>query len=407
LTSKRTRSTSSNPCLGMDFKYTTAISRIRRMTARKKVIQGGTSAGKTLAILAVLIDIAAKNKTEISVVSESIPHLRRGAIKDFAKVMQWTGRWVADRWNKTLLTYNFANGSVIEFFSADSEARLRGARRQVVYINEANNIDFESYYQLAIRTSEAIYIDFNPTHEFWAHTEVLPEQDAELIILTYNDNEALPDTIKRDIELNRTKAETSAYWANWWKVYGLGQVGTLQGAIYEDFEVVEGIDVSRAKFVALGLDWGFSNDPTALVAIYRQGDCLLIQELLYATGLTNQDIADKLRSLGITRAWEIVADSAEPKSIEEIYRLGFNIKPAEKGPDSVRNGIDILKRFKLQVTKDSTNLIKELRSYTWATDKEGKNTGVPIDSFNHACDAMRYVALNKLRVSNSGKYVVV
>jgi phage terminase large subunit len=391
----------------MDFKYTTAISRIRRMTARKKVIQGGTSAGKTLAILAVLIDIAAKNKTEISVVSESIPHLRRGAIKDFAKVMQWTGRWVADRWNKTLLTYNFANGSVIEFFSADSEARLRGARRQVVYINEANNIDFESYYQLAIRTSEAIYIDFNPTHEFWAHTEVLPEQDAELIILTYNDNEALPDTIKRDIELNRTKAETSAYWANWWKVYGLGQVGTLQGAIYEDFEVVEGIDVSRAKFVALGLDWGFSNDPTALVAIYRQGDCLLIQELLYSTGLTNQDIADKLRSLGITRAWEIVADSAEPKSIEEIYRLGFNIKPAEKGPDSVRNGIDILKRFKLQVTKDSTNLIKELRSYTWATDKEGKNTGIPIDSFNHACDAMRYVALNKLRVSNSGKYVVV
>jgi len=377
------------------------------MKARKKVIQGGTSAGKTLAILAVLIDIAAKNKTEISVVSESIPHLRRGAIKDFAKVMQWTGRWVADRWNKTLLTYNFANGSVIEFFSADSEARLRGARRQVVYINEANNIDFESYYQLAIRTSEAIYIDFNPTHEFWAHTEVLPEQDAELVILTYNDNEALPDTIKRDIELNRTKAETSAYWANWWKVYGLGQVGTLQGAIYEDFEVVEGIDVSRAKFVALGLDWGFSNDPTALVAIYRQGDCLLIQELLYATGLTNQDIADKLRSLGITRAWEIVADSAEPKSIEEIYRLGFNIKPAEKGPDSVRNGIDILKRFKLQVTKDSTNLIKELRSYTWATDKEGKNTGVPIDSFNHACDAMRYVALNKLRVSNSGKYVVV
>jgi phage terminase large subunit len=377
------------------------------MTARKKVIQGGTSAGKTLAILAVLIDIAAKNKTEISVVSESIPHLRRGAIKDFAKVMQWTGRWVADRWNKTLLTYHFANGSIIEFFSADSEARLRGARRQVVYINEANNIDFESYYQLAIRTSEAIYIDFNPTHEFWAHTEVLPEQDAELIILTYNDNEALPDTIKRDIELNRSKAETSAYWANWWKVYGLGQVGTLQGAIYEDFEVVEGIDVSRAKFVALGLDWGFSNDPTALVAIYRQGDCLLIQELLYSTGLTNQDIADKLRTLGITRAWEIVADSAEPKSIEEIYRLGFNIKPAEKGPDSVRNGIDILKRFKLQVTKDSTNLIKELRSYTWATDKEGKNTGVPIDSFNHACDAMRYVALNKLRVSNAGKYVVV
>jgi phage terminase large subunit len=392
----------------MEFKYTTAIKKIRAMQARKKVIQGGTSASKTFGILAVLIDHAAKHpKSEISVVSESVPHLRRGAIKDFAKIMQWTHRWVPDRWNKTLLQYNFANGSTIEFFSADSEARLRGARRQILYINEANNIDFDSYYQLAIRTSQEIFIDFNPTHEFWAHTEVLPETDAEFLILTYQDNEALPDTIRNDIELNRAKAETSAYWANWWKVYGMGQVGTLQGAIYEDFEVVEGIDVSRAKFVALGLDWGFSNDPTALVAIYRQGDCLLIQELLYATGLTNQDIADKLRSLGITRAWEIVADSAEPKSIEEIYRLGFNIKPAEKGPDSVRNGIDILKRFKLQVTKDSTNLIKELRSYTWATDKEGKNTGVPIDSFNHACDAMRYVALNKLRVSNAGKYVVV
>jgi len=386
---------------------TTAKRKIESLTQRKRVIQGGTSASKTFSILCVLIKQACKKKTEISIVGETVPHLRRGAIRDFIKIMIAKGIFVPARWNKTLLTYQFANRSSIEFFSADQEARLRGARRQVLFINEANNIDFESYYQLAIRTSDAIYIDFNPTHEFWAHTEVLREADSELLILTYQDNEALPDTIRKDIELNRTKAETSAYWANWWKVYGLGQVGTLQGAIYEDFEVVEGIDVSRAKFVALGLDWGFSNDPTALVAIYRQGDCLLIQELLYATGLTNQDIADKLRSLGITRAWEIVADSAEPKSIEEIYRLGFNIKPAEKGPDSVRNGIDILKRFKLQVTKDSTNLIKELRSYTWATDKEGKNTGVPIDSFNHACDAMRYVALNKLRVSNSGKYVVV
>jgi phage terminase large subunit len=386
---------------------TTAKRKIESLTQRKRVIQGGTSASKTFSILCVLIKQACRKKTEISIVGETVPHLRRGAIRDFIKIMIAKGIFVPARWNKTLLTYQFANRSTIEFFSADQEARLRGARRQVLFINEANNIDFESYYQLAIRTSEAIYIDFNPTHEFWAHTEVLREADSELLILTYQDNEALPDTIRKDIELNRTKAETSAYWANWWKVYGLGQVGTLQGAIYEDFEVVEGIDVSRAKFVALGLDWGFSNDPTALVAIYRQGDCLLIQELLYATGLTNQDIADKLRSLGITRAWEIVADSAEPKSIEEIYRLGFNIKPAEKGPDSVRNGIDILKRYKLQVTKDSTNLIKELRSYTWATDKEGKNTGVPIDSFNHACDAMRYVALNKLRVSNSGKYVVV
>ena len=386
---------------------TTAKRKIESLTQRKRVIQGGTSASKTFSILCVLIKQACKKKTEISIVGETVPHLRRGAIRDFIKIMIAKGIFVPARWNKTLLTYQFANRSTIEFFSADQEARLRGARRQVLFINEANNIDFESYYQLAIRTSEAIYIDFNPTHEFWAHTEVLREADSELLILTYQDNEALPDTIRNDIELNRAKAETSAYWANWWKVYGLGQVGTLQGAIYGDFSVVDSIDPSTMKFVAYGLDWGFSNDPTALVAVYRRGDDLFVHELLYNRGLTNSDIAAKLKEFGITRAWEIVADSAEPKSIEEIYRLGFNIKPASKGPDSVRQGIDIVKRFNLHITKDSTNLIKELRSYTWATDKDGRDTGVPIDSFNHACDALRYVALNKLAVSNSGKYLVV
>ncbi len=390
------------------FIRTTAVNKVRELKRFVKGVQGGSSASKTYSILAVEIDHCTKNPyTETSVVAESIPHLKRGAMRDFMKIMTVTGRFNAARWNATDFRYKFANGSYIEFFSADDDSKLRGARRDRLYMNEANNLSFHAYTELAARTKQSVILDWNPVNEFWFHSELMHDEDVDFLILTYKDNEACPKSARDFIEKARVKAETSEYWANWYKVYGLGQVGTLQGAIYEDFEVVEGIDVSRAKFVALGLDWGFSNDPTALVAIYRQGDCLLIQELLYSTGLTNQDIADKLRSLGITRAWEIVADSAEPKSIEEIYRLGFNIKPAEKGPDSVRNGIDILKRFKLQVTKDSTNLIKELRSYTWATDKEGKNTGVPIDSFNHACDAMRYVALNKLRVSNSGKYVVV
>jgi phage terminase large subunit len=390
------------------FIRTTAVNKVRELKRFVKGVQGGSSASKTYSILAVEIDHCTKNPyTETSVVAESIPHLKRGAMRDFMKIMTVTGRFNAARWNATDFRYKFANGSYIEFFSADDDSKLRGARRDRLYMNEANNLSFHAYTELAARTKQSVILDWNPVNEFWFHSELMQDEDVDFLILTYKDNEACPKSARDFIEKARVKAETSEYWANWYKVYGLGQVGTLQGAIYEDFEVVEGIDVSRAKFVALGLDWGFSNDPTALVAIYRQGDCLLIQELLYATGLTNQDIADKLRTLGITRAWEIVADSAEPKSIEEIYRLGFNIKPAEKGPDSVRNGIDILKRFKLQVTKDSTNLIKELRSYTWATDKEGKNTGVPIDSFNHACDAMRYVALNKLRVSNSGKYVVV
>ena len=377
------------------------------MTARKKVIQGGTSAGKTYAILAVLIHIAAKAKTEISVVSESIPHLRRGAMKDFGKVMQWTNRWRDEGWNKTLLTYTFANGSTIEFFSADQEAKLRGARRQVLYINEANNIEFEAYHQLAIRTSESIYIDFNPVSEFWAHTEVLAEQDSELIVLTYRDNEALPATIRDDIEAAQVKAATSTYWANWWKVYGLGEVGSLQGVVFEDWQQVDGIDFAGDKLVAIGLDWGYTNDPTAVVAVYKRGGAILLHELLYQNGLTNQDIADHLRKLGIGRSWPIIADSAEPKSIEEVHRLGFNIHPATKGADSIRNSIDIMKRQPLLVTRESTNLIKELRNYTWDTDRTGASLGVPIDRYNHAIDAVRYVALNKLSANAGGRYVIM
>ena len=377
------------------------------MPTRKKVIQGGTSAGKTYAILAVLIHIAAKAKTEISVVSESIPHLRRGAMKDFGKVMQWTNRWRDEGWNKTLLTYTFANGSTIEFFSADQEAKLRGARRQVLYINEANNIDFEAYHQLAIRTSEAIYIDFNPVSEFWAHTEVLAEQDSELLVLTYRDNEALPATIRDDIEAAQVKAATSTYWANWWKVYGLGEVGSLQGVVFDDWQQVDGIDFAGDKLVAIGLDWGYTNDPTAVVAVYKRGSAVLVHELMYSTGLTNQDIAEHLRKLGIGRSWPIIADSAEPKSIEEVHRLGFNIHPATKGADSIRNSIDILKRQPLLVTRESTNLIKELRNYTWDTDRTGASLGVPIDRYNHAIDAVRYVALNKLSANAGGRYVIM
>jgi len=234
-------------------------------------------------------------------------------MKDFGKVMQWTNRWRDEGWNKTLLTYTFANGSTIEFFSADQEAKLRGARRQVLYINEANNIDFEAYHQLAIRTSEAIYIDFNPVSEFWAHTEVLAEQDSELIVLTYRDNEALPATIRDDIEAAQVKAATSTYWANWWKVYGLGEVGSLQGVVFDDWQQVDNIDFAGDKLVAIGLDWGYTNDPTAVVAVYKRGSAILLHELIYQNGLTNQDIAGHLRKLGIGRSWPIIADSASPR----------------------------------------------------------------------------------------------
>jgi phage terminase large subunit len=327
----------------MTFIRTTAINKIRALTARKRVIQGGTSAGKTFGILPILIDKAAKEpRLEISVVSESIPHLRRGAMKDFIKIMTETGRYVDSRWNRSLLTYNFANGSYIEFFSADQEGRLRGARRNVLYVNEANNIPFEAYHQLAIRTSSDIYLDYNPTQEFWAHTEVLTEPDSQLLILNYLDNEALPETIKHDIEQARERGKDSPYWANWWKVYGLGQLGALQGVVFSNWEQCEAMPTGY-KWKAYGIDWGFTNDPTAVVEVCEFQDAYYVNEILYEKGLTNSDIAAKIQSV---KGEEVIADSAEPKSIEDLRRHGFRIRACQKGRDSVRAGIDKMQQIR-------------------------------------------------------------
>jgi len=176
------------------FVYTTAIKKLRKLKKRIRIVQGGTSAGKTFGILPILIDKACKNELlEISVVSESVPHLRRGALKDFEKIMRSTNRWIDAHFNKSLLKYTFSNGSFIEFFSVDQPDKLRGARRNILYINECNNVNFEAYQQLSIRTSHEVWLDFNPTHEFWAHTELLQDKDSEHLIVTYKDNEALPD----------------------------------------------------------------------------------------------------------------------------------------------------------------------------------------------------------------------
>jgi len=386
----------------VSFIRTTAINKILALDARKKVIQGGTSAGKTFGILPVLISKAAKQpRLEISVVSESIPHLRRGAMKDFIKIMQETGRYVDSRWNRSLLTYNFANGSYIEFFSADQEGRLRGARRNILYVNEANNIPFEAYHQLAIRTSQDIYLDFNPTAQFWAHTEVLPDSDSQLLILNYLDNEALPDTIKRDIEQARERGKTDPYWANWWKVYGLGEIGSLQGVVFSNWEQCEKMP-EQYKWKAYGLDWGYTNDPTAVVEVCEFDGKIWLNEILYDKGLTNSDIAAKIDGF---KGQEFIADSAEPKSIEDLRRHGFRIRPCQKGQDSVRSGIDKMQQQPLMVTANSVNLIKELRGYTWATDRTGAQTGQPIDDLNHLLDASRYVIMEKKR-ARSGSYAI-
>lgn len=384
------------------FTRTTAINKIRKLEKRIKIIQGGTSAGKTFGILPVLIDKAIKNPNlEVSVVAESIPHLRRGALRDFEKIMKWTNRFVDERFNKTLLKYEFSNGSFIEFFSADDASKLRGARRDVLYINECNNVTFESYNELAIRTRKEIFLDFNPSNEFWVHTELKDESDSDFLILTYLDNEALDQSIIDQIEKNREKAATSNYWANWWKVYGEGQLGMLEGVVFNNWQLIDKIP-TEARLLGIGLDFGYTNDPSAIIEVYNYNGKRIVNELAYQTGMLNSDIARLLPKKVI-----VYADSSEPKSIDEIRKHGITIKGVTKGKDSINYGIDVMQQQDYLVTSNSTNLIKELRSYIWDTDKSGKRLNKPIDHHNHAIDALRYHEMETVGInSNYGKYNV-
>jgi phage terminase large subunit len=273
---------------------TTAITKIAKLDKRIKIIQGGTSAGKTFGIIPLLIDIATKSVNEISIVAESVPHLRRGALKDFIKIMRWSNRFFEDRFNKSLLRYEFANGSYIEFFSADDSSKLRGARRDILYINECNNIEFEAYNELAIRTKKRIYLDFNPANEFWVHTELKDEPDTDFLILTYRDNEALDERIVKEIEKNRLKATTSSYWANWWRVYGEGLVGMLEGVVFTNWQLIDLIP-TEARLLGYGLDFGYSNDPTSIIEVYNYNGQRILNEICYTTGLINSDVANKLQ----------------------------------------------------------------------------------------------------------------
>jgi phage terminase large subunit len=384
----------------MNYKQTTALKKIRSLKNRIKVVQGGSSAGKTISILILLIDRCIKNPgLEVSVVSESIPHLRRGAIRDFLKIMKDTGRYIASNYNKTLLRYEFTNGSYIEFFSADSEEKLRGGRRQILYINECNSINYEAYLQLAIRTSGDIYLDYNPSARFWAHTEVINQPDTDFIILNYKDNQALSDEVVKMLESNREKAKTSTYWDNWCKVYLDGEIGQVEGTIFNDYETIDKIP-DEARLLGYGLDFGYSYDPAALIALYKYNDDIIVDEVVYQTGLLNSELSSLMKQYNVSG--EIFADSAEPKSIQELKRYGHQVKSVEKGKDSVNYGIQILQQKKMFVTKRSENILNEFQKYMWKKNRDGGYDTTPIDAHNHACDALRYVAMSKLGVRKEG-----
>lgn len=361
----------------MPYQVTTATKKLLTLNKRIRGIAGGTSASKTISILLWLIDYAQSSRGElISVVSETFPHLKRGAIRDFQSIMEDRNYWKPQLWNKTDCIYTFETGSKIEFFSADQPGKVRGPRRDILFINEANNVSFDIYTQLEVRTKKVIWLDWNPVSEFWWYTELAPNQDHDFLTLTYLDNEALDQSIVTSIESRKGNK-------NWWLVYGLGQLGEVESRIYKDWLVIDEIP-HEARLERYGLDFGYSNDPTALIAIYYYNGGYILDEILYQKGLTNKQIADVINNQNKAL---VMADSAEPKSIDEIRSYGVNILPCTKGKDSVNQGIQYVQNQRISITKRSVNTIKEYRNYLWETDKDGKIINEPIPIFNHACFA--------------------
>lgn len=379
------------------YKQTTATKKLQKLNKRIRAVAGGTSASKTISILLILINEAQSDKEPklVSVVSETVPHLKRGAMRDFLDIMKSHGYYKEDRWNKTDSIYTFETGTQIEFFSADQSDKLRGARRDRLYINECNNVELNAFNELEVRTRDVIWLDWNPTFEFWFYTDVQTndEMDVDFITLTYKDNEALDEQTIKAIESRKNNKA-------WWQVYGLGELGEHEDKIFTNWEIIDEVPF-MAKLSRRGLDFGYTNDPATIVDIYEYNGGYILDEKLYQKGQSNKQLADFLSSLE-ERNVLTVADSAEPKSIDEIRSYGVNIIPAQKGRDSVNQGIQLIQDKKIQVTKRSINLIKEYRNYFWQTDRQGKTTNTPIDDFNHCMDAIRY-AISSMNRGSAAK----
>ena len=387
------------------IKVTTATQKLLKLKKKIRAVSGGTGASKSFSIIMLLIDYAQSNKNkQIDVVSESYPHLEAGVMQDFKTIMKERHYWNDPLWNETKHIYNFETGSTIHFTSFDKMGKAHGPRRDVLFLNECNYIPYNIADQLITRTREFVWLDWNPSEDFWFYDEFMGKrtdvdfmgEGGNLPPLTYLDNEGLSENERMEIEAHRHNK-------NWWKVYGEGRRGEIEGLIYTGWRVIDEIP-HEARLERTWLDFGYTNDFSAIGRVYYYNCGWILDEELYRKGMSNKQLADFLNALPKAQT-SIVADSAEPKSIDELRSYGLNVIPAEKGKDSVVHGIQVVQDQPISVTRRSMNILKEQRNYLWLTDKNGKilNEEDPACA-NHHMSGIRYALSTLGRLKQTEDY---
>ncbi len=381
----------------MSFSITTTLKKIRRLKKRNRIIQGGTGAGKTIAILIILIDLCIKNPgLRVSVVSNTLPNLKKGAIRDFLTIMLKTGRFRRNEWNKSGNTYHFSNGSYIEFWGLEDEMKARGPRRDILFINEANRVSWSTALQLMARTAMHCYFDFNPTSRFWAHKELEGNDDTDFIIVTYKDNERCPQGTL-DIVDKAIANLHKPYWKNWHRVFVLGEVGALMGLCIPEW--TKGKRPKQAKIIGYGMDFGYTNDVTALIELSKFRDTIYIRQLIYATHLSSIDIKNIARKHKINFGLLTVADN-DPRLINDLKHQGkpyWVIEAAKKPKDHKTYTLGRINEFNIVVDPDSKDLEAEIDGYSWETNKDDEAMNSPKDGNDHLMDALIYVSARTLK----------
>ena len=388
------------------YETTTAFEKICNLTKDVRIVQGGKGSSKTISILMlfILLCISKREGLILSVVAESMPNLLSGALRDFEKILKSWGLFDKFKKNNTRHIYSYGS-NLIEFFSVDGEGSRLGSRRSHLYINEADSIKFSTYIEIYSRTSEFTVIDFNPRRKFWAHKELIGEAHVDFLVLNFTHNEFIPEKEKSSILWFKKKAdEGSRYFKNKWRVLGLGLLGITEGIIFENWTEAKQVP-SDAHYLGAALDWGFTNDPTAIVKIYRYNQKIYLKESLYKRGMLNSQIAKHIKEDPELFAGIIIADAAEPKSIAELKTYGVKIKKSDV--KDIAFGINIVQEFELIVV--GSNAVEEFENYCYKRNKAGEQLDVPIDDWNHIIDPTRYFFAEMLAKSsmsgNSFKFV--